>query len=239
MFSLTLLANADKVPLTQAFVDSMTPSLALQGANVVSHEWLKPGAACRLTLTNNGQPTINSLFADQPYDAILEPHPRPTYKLLISDMDSTMITVECIDELADFVGKKDEVSRITERAMNGELDFEQALRERVVLLAGLPESVLQECYDDRVKPMNGANDLIKAAKAKGIYTLLVSGGFTFFTARVAKDIGFDGHVGNILDVKNGQLTGYVIPPILGKEAKLASLKNTAQKLGISPRPANE
>ncbi len=148
-------------------------------------------------------------------------------------MDSTMITVECIDEMADFVGKKAEVARITERAMNGELDFAQALCERVALLKGLSESTLQQCYDERVKMMPGAKELIAAMRKQGGYTVLVSGGFTFFTSRVRDVLGFHEDFSNRLEVENGMLTGRVIPPILGKEAKLQTLKDTCKNLGIS------
>jgi phosphoserine phosphatase len=156
------------------------------------------------------------------------------YKLLISDMDSTIIQQECIDELADFVGKKDYVAAITEKAMRGELDFPSALRERVALLKGLPEHTLQRCYDDRITLTPGAQDLIAAANAKGLTTVLISGGFTFFTARVAQAAGFKHHHGNELEIENGHLTGRVIEPILGKEAKLSCLHHYCHKLSISP-----
>jgi phosphoserine phosphatase len=176
---------------------------------------------------------VQAIIADQPYDAIVQPIELRHKKLLISDMDSTMITVECIDELADFVGKKAEVSLITERAMNGELDFESALIARVALLAGLPEEILQECYNERVKMMAGAQELLAHFKQQGGHTVLVSGGFTFFTNRVRSYLGFDEDFANRLEVVNGQLTGQVILPILGKEAKLKTLTDTCQKLGIS------
>lgn len=155
-------------------------------------------------------------------------------KLLISDMDSTMITVECIDELADFVGKKAEVAAITERAMNGELDFEAALTERVALLKGLPESVLQTCYDERVRMMPGARSLVQGMREKGARCVLVSGGFTFFTSRVAEALGFHEHYANELEIENGVLTGRVVPPILGSQAKLATLQAKVKELGITP-----
>lgn len=166
-------------------------------------------------------------------DVIAQPHPRSVKRLLISDMDSTMITVECIDELADFVGKKPQVAAITERAMRGDLDFAEALTERVALLKGLPESVLEECYTTRVTLMPGAKALVRAFKARGGHCVLVSGGFTFFTSRVAKALGFDEDFSNRLETHHGVLTGKVIPPILGKEAKLSTLEAQAASLGIS------
>ena len=144
-----------------------------------------------------------------------------------------MITVECIDELADFVGKKAEVSLITERAMNGELNFEAALTERVALLAGMPEAVLQECYDERVKMMAGAKNLLDSFKKQGGYAVLVSGGFTFFTSRVRTELGFDADFANELEIVDGKLTGKVKLPIIGKEAKLKTMQDTCQKMGIS------
>ena len=144
-----------------------------------------------------------------------------------------MITVECIDELADFVGKKSEVASITEKAMNGELNFEAALTQRVALLHGLPVTVLQQCYDERVKLMPGAKALLAAMRIHGAHAILVSGGFTFFSSRVRDALGFHEDYSNFLEAENEMLTGRVIPPILGKEAKLATLHSACKKLGIT------
>jgi phosphoserine phosphatase len=168
------------------------------------------------------------------FDLIVEPYPPAPKKLLISDMDSTMIQQECIDELADFVGKKEHVAAITERAMNGELVFEDALRERVALLKGLSVDVLQQCFDEKITMMGGAKELVGAFKKQGGKAVLVSGGFTFFTERVAKLLGFDEHFSNILEIEDGKLTGKVREPILGKEAKLAELNRQCAMLGIKP-----
>ena len=159
------------------------------------------------------------------------PHRRKS--MLIADMDSTMITVECIDELADFVGLKEKVSLITEAAMRGELDFEDALRERVALLAGLKETDLQTCFDARIQVMSGAKTLVRTMKKNDAYAALVSGGFTFFTERVAQDIGFDTHRANILEIKDAQLSGRVIEPICGAATKLEALHDYCQQLGIN------
>lgn len=180
---------------------------------------------------------LAGVIGSAPVDFIMQPLEGRRKKLLISDMDSTMITVECIDELADFVGKKAEVAAITERAMNGELPFEAALTERVRLLAGLPEATLAECYATRVRLMPGAGALVAAMRASGAYCLLVSGGFTYFTARVREELGFHEDRANVLEVKNGILTGEVTAPILGKEAKLAALRETCAGLSISPQEA--
>lgn len=204
--------------------------MAAELPRVKNTEWLKKGLACDLFLAHDRSESLDtrvqSLIGPKPYDAIVQPAAGRQKKLLICDMDSTMITVECIDELADFVGKKKEVAAITHRAMNGEMGFEEALNARVALLAGLPESVLQKCYDERVKLMPGAKELVSTMKKSGAYTVLVSGGFTFFTTRVREALGFDEDRSNVLDVENGKLTGRVIPPILGKEAKFMALKET-------------
>ncbi len=152
-------------------------------------------------------------------------------RLLICDMDSTLIGQECIVELADFAGVKDHVSEITERAMRGEIGFDGALRERVGLLKGLPISVLQECFDNRIHLNKGADILAATMKAHGAETVIVSGGFTFFSERVARAAGFENHRANILQDDGETLSGTVADPILGREAKLTALKHFAQGLG--------
>ena len=163
--------------------------------------------------------------------------PRAAKRLLIADMDSTIIRVECIDELADFAGVKPEVAAITERAMRGELDFEAALDARVALLAGLPEAVLSECYAERVRLNPGARTLVRTMAALGAATALVSGGFSYFTARVAAEAGFARNQANTLLVADGRLTGKVARPILGRAAKLAALEAIGAELGIAPEAA--
>jgi phosphoserine phosphatase len=236
-FIITLLAHPDKEHLTQAFVDSMPPSLALQDVVVIKTQWLEAGIACDLCVKHPDidalRTHVQDIIQDHPYDAVVQPVAGRRKKLLISDMDSTMITVECIDELADFVGKKTEVAAITERAMNGELNFEAALTERVLLLKDLPIAALQECYDQRVKMMPGAKQLVQTMRNNGAHTILVSGGFTFFTSRVKDALGFHEDHSNQLEIQYGMLTGRVILPILGKEAKLTTLKKTCEKLGIT------
>ncbi len=147
-------------------------------------------------------------------------------------MDSTIINVECLDELADFAGKKAEVSAITERAMRGELEFEGALRERVAMLKGLPVADLQLAYDQRVRLNPGARTFVRTMAANGARCWLVSGGFTFFTSRVAAAAGFHADRANTLGEASGALDGTVGEPILGREAKLAALKDQAAALGL-------
>ena len=168
-------------------------------------------------------------------DANVVPDEGRRKRLLIADMDSTIIGVECIDELADFAGVKSQVAAITEAAMRGELDFEGALDARVALLAGLPERALQECYEARVRLNPGARVLVRTMAALGADTALVSGGFEVFSGRVAEAAGFARHQANRLEVEGGRLTGTVARPILGREAKRAALM--ALSAGFGPGAA--
>lgn len=151
--------------------------------------------------------------------------------LVVSDMDSTMIGQECIDELADYAGIKDQIAAITERAMQGEIDFEAALRERVALLAGLSESAIEQCLEQRIRPNPGARELIQALKTKGARTVLVTGGFHHFADRVAEQIGFDRVVGNRLAVKDGKLTGELDGPVSDASTKARVLAEEVAHLG--------
>lgn len=154
-------------------------------------------------------------------------------KLFVADMDSTIISCECLDEIADAVGLKPQVATITERAMAGEIAFAPALRERVALLKGLPVHRLSRVYGERVRLNPGARALLATMKANGTRTVLVSGGFTFFTSRVAADAGFDANFGNVLLDDGQHLTGAVAEPILGREAKLQALEQETKALGLS------
>ena len=166
-------------------------------------------------------------------DANVVPAQERRKRLLIADMDSTIINVECIDELADFAGVKPQVAAITEAAMRGDLDFEGALEARVALLAGLPEGVLARCYDERVRLNPGARVMVRTMAALGADTRLVSGGFSFFSERVAAAAGFAGHQANRLLIEDGKLTGEVARPILGREAKRAALAAAVAEAGIT------
>jgi len=162
-------------------------------------------------------------------DICVQPDKNRKKSLLICDMDSTLIGQECIDELADFAGVKKRVSAITERAMRGEIGFEDALKKRVLMLRGLPLSVLRECYEQRITLNPGAKTLAQTMAANKAKTVIVSGGFTFFTSRIAIDAGFDDHQANILQEGSGHLTGTVKMPILGREAKHEALMHYSQK----------
>jgi phosphoserine phosphatase len=178
---------------------------------------------------------VRAALATAPIDVVVQPVAHRRKRLLVADMDSTMIGQECIDELADFVGLKAHVAAITERAMRGEIAFAPALRERVALLAGLPASIVDTVIAERITLTPGARALIATMRANGAFTLLVSGGFTVFTARIAAMIGFDDSRGNTLTVDaGGKLAGLVAEPVLGREAKQSTLIAERDRLGLLP-----
>lgn len=176
-------------------------------------------------------PNPESYVGSAKVDANIRLNHQPLPKLFVADMDSTMIGQECIDELADYAGVKDEISRVTEAAMRGELDFEDALRSRVALLKGLPETVLEQCYQERITPNPGAAELLACLKANGVRTVLVSGGFTFFASRIAKRLGFDRFVANELEIRDGLLTGNVVGDVVDRARKATELRSEANHIG--------
>ena len=173
------------------------------------------------------------LLHDLPVDRALLPPDQRRKALFLADMDSTMIMIECIDELADYAGVKDQVAKVTEAAMRGELDFAASLRARVALLSGLNADVLEACYTERVRITPGAETLVKTMTAHGTHTVLVSGGFTFFTGRIAARLGFDEHIANRLDIRDGRFTGEVLPPISDANTKLATLEDRRSKMQLT------
>jgi phosphoserine phosphatase len=196
------------------------------GGTPSAPHWIDAGDALDITVTDLAAAAARAaLEAALPnLDIIVQPAHLPRRKaLLIADMDSTMIQCECIDELADYAGLKAEVAAITEAAMRGDLDFEAALDARVALLQGLDARVLDECRRDRVRLMPGAQTLVRTMAANGAHTLLVSGGFTAFTAPIAAEIGFAAQHANTLLIENGQLTGKVARPIVDAGVKRAQL----------------
>ncbi|MYM85300.1 phosphoserine phosphatase SerB [Duganella sp. FT50W] len=164
-------------------------------------------------------------------------HKMGDYKLVAMDMDSTLITIECIDEIADMQGLKQQVSEITEAAMRGELDFAESLKRRVALLEGLDASALERVYNERLQLSPGAETMLKAVQAAGLKTLLVSGGFTFFTERLKQRLGLDYTNANELEIIDGKLTGKVLGGIVDAEEKKRTLERVCAKLGISPSQA--
>ena len=159
------------------------------------------------------------------------------FRVLAMDMDSTLITIECIDEIADYAGVKPQVSAVTAAAMRGELDFPASLRQRVALLKGLPESALERVYEERLRLSPGAETLLAAARAAGLATVLVSGGFTFFTGRLQSRLGLDHTLANLLEVEGGRLTGGVLGDIVDAEAKAAKVRSVCAALGCGPERA--
>ncbi|MGE3143553.1 MAG: phosphoserine phosphatase SerB [Hyphomonadaceae bacterium] len=194
-------------------------------------EWIYPSADFKLV------EDARAALAGLPVDWALLPAAGRRKALLIADMDSTIINVECLDELADYAGLKAEISAITERAMRGELNFEQALQERVAMLKGLKLEALERCYKERVRLNPGAEALVKTMAAHGARCVLVSGGFTFFTTRVAEAAGFHANRANLLLSDDSRLSGAVGLPIQGREAKLTALIEESAQLGLGPEAA--
>ncbi len=195
---------------------------------------LSPGLAFDLPVQSSDVlAAARKVASDVPLDINLVAAEHRRKKLLIADMDSTIINVECLDELADMAGLKPKIAAITERAMRGELEFEAALRERVGMLKGLALSALEKTWAERVRLNPGAASLLATMRAHGAHTMLVSGGFSFFTRKVAEAAGFHAERGNTLLDDGAALTGEVGTPILGREAKLQALEEEAAKLGIS------
>lgn len=228
---LTLVADPHNTRPFTSIIEAVEASLSTLNVGDMTKDWLEPGKACDLLFT--GDINLSSLPKDvNETDFCLQPQSHRRKKLLLADMDSTIITVECIDELADFAGLKKEVSAITEKAMQGELDFDEAFAARVAMLKGLKEDVLQKTFDDRVKLTPGARTLIQTMKSNGAYSALVSGGFTFFTSRVRELTGFDMDDSNTLLFEDGKLTGKAALPILNSEAKLNNLNRLLTEKGL-------
>ncbi len=228
--TVTLLADPVGRRLEVGLVDSLRN--AWGGSDVI---WLSPDEAAEFSIPAipaNRWAVWEELQA-LGVDLVVQRSDGRRKRLLLADMDSTMIRQECIDELADEAGHGPRVAEITRRAMNGELDFEAALRERVSLLEGLKTSVIETVLKTRITPMPGGKTLISTMKANGGHTVLVSGGFTDFTTRISADLGFDENRANTLVARDGVLTGEVAEPILGRDAKIAALKEVSARLGLS------
>ena len=225
MFIATLIA-ADR--LASGDISAAEDALRRAGVEPNGRSWIEPDTACDVLFggsPDRGRIALESLSPG--VDAIVQGEAGRRKKLLAADMDSTMITVECIDELADYAGVKAQVAGVTERAMRGEIQFEAALFERVALLAGLDEQVLCRCYEERVRLTPGARTLVRTMKRDGAYCLLVSGGFTLFAERVAVAAGFDRAVSNRLGIEAGKLTGRVEGSIVGAAGKRQALLDAA------------
>ncbi len=234
----TLIAN----PINPVLSVDLVATIA-DAVNCKNIYWLADGIACDCLLPeladtanpanlSGSETLIREILAALPVDVVIHDQNSRRRKALIADMDSTMIEQECIDELAAEAGLKEEVSIITARAMNGEIPFEPALKERVALLKGLSADVIERVINDRITLTPGGKELISTMKSNGAYTALVSGGFTHFTKRIAQVLGFDENRANILCEQNRLLTGKVEQPILGMEAKVTALNEIADQRSI-------
>ena len=195
------------------------------------------GDVLQISLPHGDRAQLTGLLVEHfgECDLLVADHEIEVPRLFVSDMDSTMIGQECIDELADFAGIKDKVAAITERAMQGELDFESALKERVGLLEGLEESAIDRCLAERIRPVEGARTLVATLRAKGARTVLVTGGFHHFADPVADQLGFERVVGNRLGVAGDELSGLLAGPVSDASTKLATLEEEREALGEGAR----
>ncbi len=216
--------------------------MASASVKATGQTWLAQNVALDLFLPDMADVThagamLRDAIGSAPIDIVVQNASTRRKRILIADMDSTMIDQECIDELADEVGLKDRVASITARSMNGEIAFEPALRERVALLKGLDAGVVERIIANRITLASGGRELVATMRAAGAWTALVSGGFTVFTSRIAAMLGFDENRANSLGESGGFLTGTVAEPILGREAKAAALTEIAARLGDSVEDA--
>jgi phosphoserine phosphatase len=240
---LLVLASASAAPALSDALSRRAGQAASEAFGATATpRWLSLGVAAEIALTAPAQPDpagldhVRAALAGAPVDVMLVPAAHRRKRLFLADMDSTMIGQECIDELAAHAGLRAEVSAITERAMRGEIAFEPALRERVALLKGLPLAVVDAVLESRITLSPGGRALLATLRANGCHCCLVSGGFTLFTGPVAGRLGFHEHRANRLVVDDGRLAGAVEEPILGRDAKLATLVELRARLGL-PRAA--
>jgi phosphoserine phosphatase len=236
MPSLKLVATLVANPKIGGLSDAAIARAAQAARGRSEIRWLDPAVAADLIFDGEldaARERFRAFAQGEAIDIIVQPLEGRAKKLLIADMDSTLIGQECIDELAAEVGVGEHVARITERAMRGEIAFEPALRERVALLAGLPQGVIAHVLATRIVLNTGARTLVQTMRARGAYAAIVSGGFTQFTGAIAARLGADEHRANQILVEGERLTGRVAEPILGREAKLAALRALSAKLGLA------
>ncbi|MEO1015254.1 MAG: phosphoserine phosphatase SerB [Pseudomonadota bacterium] len=241
----TLVADPYSRQLSADLVEEVAKGLGDAGFPTASRRALREGVAEDIMLGVGFDPAAKaailaaarSALGAAPIDVVIQPSGGRRKNLLIADMDSTIIGQECLDELAGYAGLKDEIAAVTERAMRGELNFEEALRARVARLKGLTADALQRTFDEKVTLTPGAETLVKTMRANGAMTILASGGFTFFTERVAVAAGFERNVANILEISDGVLKGTVREPIFGREGKAETLAATLAELELAPAEA--
>jgi phosphoserine phosphatase len=231
MFIATLIADG----LTAGQLSEASDRLAAVQCVPGAWSWIDEGRAADIPFDMNFDMARGALEGAFPStDVVVESNCTREKQLLVADMDSTMITVECIDELADYAGIKAQIAEVTERAMRGELDFAEALDARVALLKGLDESAIERCLRERVRLMPGAKTLVQTMRARGAMCVLVSGGFTRFAEPVGAEIGFDLVIANRLVVADGKLDGTVERPIVDSDTKLNTLLEVRDRRGLLP-----
>jgi phosphoserine phosphatase len=232
---LTLVAGAPSSGIDNSMLEQARAALEEGGARVGAPTWLAHGSAVDLPFEGIGrqvaEAAVRAALAPAPLDLLAQPAEGRRKRLLLADMDSTIIGIETLDELADFAGVKDKVAAITQRSMRGELDFVAALVERVAMLEGLPQEALESTWQ-RVVIAAGAATLVRTMRKEGAFTALISGGFRFFSRRVRELVGFDHDEANRLELSDGRLTGRVIPPVINRDGKLAALERLAGQHGI-------
>ncbi|MFH5772788.1 phosphoserine phosphatase SerB [Paracoccus sp. NGMCC 1.201697] len=234
MFTVTVLAAPKRADLRPELLDQLRRDW--QGGHTI---WLNHGIAAEFPVETPPADfwQVWESLQEKGFDLAIQPTAGRRKSVLLADMDSTMIQQECIDELADFAGVGERVAAITARAMNGELNFHEALVARVGLLSGLSESAIGEVLDSRITLAPGGKELVATMRAQGAYTALVSGGFTVFTGPVAAALGFDEHRANELLADQGVLLGTVALPVLGREAKVEALEEITAIRGLTPADA--
>lgn len=237
---LTLICAPGTGELDSSIVAEAAAALNAQGGETGEPDWLAEETACDIPFRGldpiQARTCVELGFQGFPIDIVPQSAHGRRKQVLVADMDSTMVIGETLDELAAYADCKEQVAAITVRAMRGELEFNDALRERVALLEGLAENYLAHTLAD-IELMPGARPLVATMKANGARTILVSGGFTYFTERIAERIGFDAHRGNTLEIVDGELTGRVIDPIVNKDTKLSVLRHVCAERGLTEEDA--
>ncbi len=234
-YVLTLIGNAKSAPLEPVHIERVCRGLSVMGET----DWLAEGEACDVFVDSPLSATeiteqARDALSETAIDAVCTPVTGRRKKLLISDMDSTIIEQECIDELGDAIGLGSRIREITQAVVQGRISFSDALRERLALMKGMERNVLKTVYEEQITLKPGARTLVQTMRHHGAYCILVSGGFSFFTRRIAERVGFHDHQGNDLVFEDGKLTGEVLEPILGRTAKQRTLMSLCDEKGLEP-----